>query len=528
MISRTFGRRSTRRAFRTSLPTSRCSRRRPFASRTRRSRGRSSDSWTRSTRTTTSRRRTPTSTSPSACSRPSPRGGGAVARLVLGPLLRHVGATDATIWVETDAPCEVEVLGHRARTFHVAGHHYALVVVEGLTPATETEYEVALDGERVWPEAGSAFPPSAIRTIGDDHGLRILFGSCRVGYPHEPPYTLSPDEHPWGRGADALHATAVRMMERPRSEWPHALLLIGDQVYADEVSPKTLEFIRSRRDVEIPPGEEVADFEEYTRLYWEAWGDPVIRWVLSTVSSAMIFDDHDVHDDWNISHQWVERMRKKPWWDDRIAGAFSSYWIYQHLGNLSPAQIRDDSLLTRVQAADDAAGLLRSFALEEDETTDARRWSYCRDFGRTRVITIDCRAGRVLVDGRRQMIDDEEWKWLNEQTHGDFDHMILAMSDPFLMAPGIHHFQAWNEVVCDGGWGRWFVPVAERIREGVDLDHWPSFRRAFERLTDLLYEVGAGKRGRAPASIVAVPGGVHNAYLAEAAFLKGKGVERPF
>jgi hypothetical protein len=35
-----------------------------------------------------------------------------VAALRLGPLLRHVGADDATVWVKTDAPCEVEVLGH--------------------------------------------------------------------------------------------------------------------------------------------------------------------------------------------------------------------------------------------------------------------------------------------------------------------------------------------------------------------------------------------------------------------------------
>ena len=52
------------------------------------------------------------------------------------------------------------------------------------------------------------------------------------------------------------------------------LLLLGDQVYADEVSPETLAFIRKRRDVRKPPGEEVADFEEYTRLYRESWEDP--------------------------------------------------------------------------------------------------------------------------------------------------------------------------------------------------------------------------------------------------------------
>ena len=39
--------------------------------------------------------------------------------LVLGPLLRYTGTTSATVWVETSAPCEVEVLGQRARTFTV-------------------------------------------------------------------------------------------------------------------------------------------------------------------------------------------------------------------------------------------------------------------------------------------------------------------------------------------------------------------------------------------------------------------------
>ena len=38
----------------------------------------------------------------------------AMAGLVLGPLLRYVGRTEATIWVETDGPCEVEVLGRKA------------------------------------------------------------------------------------------------------------------------------------------------------------------------------------------------------------------------------------------------------------------------------------------------------------------------------------------------------------------------------------------------------------------------------
>ena len=85
-----------------------------------------------------------------------------VPNLVLGPLLRYVGETEAVIWVETAGPCEVEVLGTRERTFRVLDHHYALIRCEGLQPGTWHEYEVRLDGERVWPTEG--FPPSAFHT----------------------------------------------------------------------------------------------------------------------------------------------------------------------------------------------------------------------------------------------------------------------------------------------------------------------------------------------------------------------------
>ncbi|MCW2568978.1 MAG: phosphodiesterase, partial [Mycobacterium sp.] len=73
-----------------------------------------------------------------------------MASLLLGPVLRHIGERSATIWVETDAPCEVSILGATARTFTVRGHHYALVVVTGLEPGTSTEYGVHLDDAPVW------------------------------------------------------------------------------------------------------------------------------------------------------------------------------------------------------------------------------------------------------------------------------------------------------------------------------------------------------------------------------------------
>ena len=137
------------------------------------------------------------------------------------------------------------------------------------------------------------------------------------------------------------------------------LLLIGDQVYADEVSPQTAAFIEARRDTSKPPGLEVQDVEEYSMLYREAWSPPAIRWLMSTMPSAMIFDDHDVHDDWNTSEAWIEDMRRTDWWHERINAGLWTYWIYQHLGNLSPDQLDRRRALRAVLAADDGAPLLR-------------------------------------------------------------------------------------------------------------------------------------------------------------------------
>lgn len=447
-----------------------------------------------------------------------------MAELLIGPILRHVGETDATVWVETDAACDVEVLGGREKTFCVAGHHYALVCIDDLEPKTRTEYDVRLDGEVKWPEPGSKFPLPVINTIDPERPLRILFGSCRVALPHRPPYTLDKDDDERGRGHDALWVLAHEMLEGDDHKWPDLLLLLGDQVYADEVSPQTLTYIRSVRDTSEPPGEEVANFEEYTRLYRESWTDPAIRWLYSTVPSAMVIDDHDMHDDWNISQSWLEDMREKDWWKERVLGGLTSYWIYQHLGNLSPRSLAENDLYERVRQADDGYEELKQFAAYDDRRHEGVRWSYCRELGRTKLIVVDDRTGRVLGEGRRMIADDEEWQWVVEETRGEFDHLVIGVSDPALLTPGLHAMESWNEAVCDGAWGQRAARLGERMRRAADFDHWPAFRESFVRLAELLAEVGARPEGDAPASITLLSGDVHHAYLAEVGFPRGSGV----
>src|SRR3954471_11576879 len=255
--------------------------------------------------------------------------------LLIGPLLRHVDPVSATVWVETDRSCEVSVLGRSTRTFCVGGHHYALVVVEDLEPGSTTRYDVRLDGVQVWPPATSSFPPSRIRTPGGPGTFRVAFGSCR----YASPATVDVRQ---GIPPDALDSYALQVAGLPEDEWPDALVLLGDQVYADELTPHTRRWLGARRDEAVPDDAQVSDFEEYTRLYAESWTDPQVRWLLSTIPSSMIFDDHEMIDDWNTSATWRREVTASDWWAPRISGGLVSYWIYQHLGNLSPQELAEN------------------------------------------------------------------------------------------------------------------------------------------------------------------------------------------
>ncbi len=441
--------------------------------------------------------------------------------LILGPMLRYVSETEATVWVETDGPCEVAVLGATEKTFRVEGHHYALVRVEGLEPGSDNPYEVALDGAVRWPEPGSDLPPSLIRTLGGRDPVDVSFGSCRVAYPHEAPYTKSKDEDEDGHEVDALWVMAQEMIREGSQRFPELLFLLGDQVYVDEGSPAARERIRARRGTETAPEEEVTDFEEYTWLYHESWQEPLIRWLFANVSTSMLWDDHDMSDDWNISYSWVSEMNERSWWHRRMVGCIASYWIYQHIGNLSPAELDRNEIYTAVRGNQRADEVLFDWAREIDSTKAGTRWSFCRDFGGVRAIFVDSRAGRVLEPERRAMVDDDEWDWIVERTEGDFDHLLIATTVPWMLAPGLDRLEAWDEKVGEGVWGGRLARVAEKLRRAVDFDHWAAFGESFAKLRDLLGEVAAGERGAAPASIVVLSGDVHHAYLCEAGYPAG-------
>ena len=444
-------------------------------------------------------------------------------KLVLGPLLRYVGETQATVWVETDAAAQVEVLvspagraGRRPRSRTRgadlrgpgpplrAGPDRRAGAGPRLHLPGRARRRAGLAASRWPPRTGPPSRPSTIRTPHGDHPLRIAFGSCRVAAPHEPPWTLPPSaDRRRGKGADALYAFALRMRDADPDTWPDLLLLLGDQIYADDTSEEVQAFIRSRRDVGRPPGLEVADFEEYTRLYWEAWGDPVLRWLLSTVPTAMIFDDHDISDDWNTSAAWVEHMRRQPWWDERITSGLASYWLYQHLGNLSPDDLDDDPVWPKVRDAGDATRVLREFAFRADREVRGHplelQARLRRDpAGGDRLALRAGAGGRAPGDGRRRRVGLDRGAGRRRLRPPAAGHLAAVRPGPGHPRPG----------GLERGRDRRGLGPAHGLGRGEDPPgHRPG---ALGRLRRLLRPAGGadrGGRGRPPGPAARVGGG---------------------
>jgi hypothetical protein len=486
-------------------------------------------------------------------------------RLVIGPVLRRVQGGSATIWVQTASAGTVRVragaVTAETRTFCAHDLHFALVVLDGLPPGEATPYVVEVNGERAWPPADYGYPAPVIRTRGDDDApVRIVFGSCRESSPM----------HVQGLEPDALDAFATRLA-RSDAAHPDVLMLLGDQVYADVTSKSTRAWLKRHRHEHYradAPRTQVVTFPEYARLYRESWSDPDVRWLLSTVSTVMIFDDHEIIDDWNTSLSWRREVREVDWWSDRIAAGLGSYWIFQHAGNLDPTQLASDPTYQRIigLGGADAKAALRGFALAADAASDAAagdvptvaetdgavraaeamaaigqaatappdaasavavanhaangayRWSYQFDLGRTKVVMLDNRCARVLTPGRRAMLSATEWAWFASVVTGegvDYEHLVIGSSLPWLMPYAIHDLEAASERWAESE-SRVVASIGERTRRAMDFEHWAAFGASFDDLAATLAAIGSGDPR--PASINVLSGDVHHSYVARATY----------
>ena len=126
------------------------------------------------------------------------------------------------------------------------------------------------------------------------------------------------------------------------------------------------------------------------------------------------------------------------------------------------------------------------------------------------------------------MVDADEWDCIVEQwTAGDFDHLLFGTSLPVFLGRGCTTWRPGTRRSATAPGARAAARLGEKLRQGLDLEHWAAFGDSLRALEHLLDEVGSGRRGARPASVVLLSGDVHHAYLATARFEDGRRERAP-
>ena len=204
--------------------------------------------------------------------------------------------------------------------------------------------------------------------------LNVLYGSCRK--PH--------DVDGGDNDALAYGDTLVLNNVKALAARPTLLCLGGDQIYADDVHDATFDAITAiatklegSSPETMPKGEmlpgkgqrlkwtknkagftsdeaanHLVTFAEYVAHYGLAWNKrnwpagsvakevisyrdslPAVRRLMANTPTYMMFDDHDVTDDWNFSINWTAKVKNSAVGSRIITNALAAYWIFQAWGN---------------------------------------------------------------------------------------------------------------------------------------------------------------------------------------------------
>ena len=128
------------------------------------------------------------------------------------------------------------------------------------------------------------------------------------------------------------------------------------------------------------------------------------------------------------------------------------------------------------------------------------------------------------------MVSEAEFAWIEEQLAGDYDHLLVGTSLPWLLPRALHDLESWNERAVR----RDARPPAGRLRrEGcAGLPTWstgpPSGPPSTASPSCSRRSVAASTPARrpAPATICVLSGDVHHAYAAAGALPRAADLER--
>ncbi|MBA2678140.1 MAG: alkaline phosphatase D family protein, partial [Ktedonobacteraceae bacterium] len=338
--------------------------------------------------------------------------------------------------------------------------------------------------------------------------LRVAYGSCRMAEKD-----LS----------DALHAFGTWLSQQiaQREEtWPHLLLCIGDQIYADQPPAEVIESSPHLR-------QGARTFEDFCTLYIYAWAnDPAIQQALSAIPTFMIFDDHEIINDWNVEPTWQSRLLRLGG-EQLLVDGLVAYWVYQGWGNLIENATTDHPLLAimqhAVQSGEDVLEKLRSCVRADIYKQATIRWHYSiptqpaifvANVRTERTTVLDqnpdevCEPLRIM--SREQMQDIEQW--LEQERFP-----IFVSSVPVLLPPLIGMLQyftgerLWLRAtrLAPLRWlGEYIARAQKAVAARASFDHWPLYATTWHEFLHLVQQ--------RQQKIIILSGDVHFSYALSA------------
>ena len=137
-----------------------------------------------------------------------------------------------------------------------------------------------------------------------------------------------------------------------------------------------------------------------------------VRRLLANIPTYMIFDDHDVTDDWNITGDWYDKVRTSPMGRRIVSNALAAYWCFQAWGN-DPDNFNKDLILSITRQLNDRQNDYDIGERYDLHTWKSRGWGFSIP-SEPPIIAIDSRTQRQYENKYypAQLLDRYALDWL--------------------------------------------------------------------------------------------------------------------
>ncbi|PWB30433.1 hypothetical protein DCO48_20440 [Pseudomonas sp. SDI] len=228
-------------------------------------------------------------------------------------------------------------------------------------------------------------------------------------------------------------------------------------------------------------------------------GLPGVARVLAHLPSLMIFDDHDITDDWNLSAAWEQTAYGHPFSRRIIGNALIAYLLCQGWGNNPDAFTELLGQCQRLTTSVDSDGFLLAGAQDAliDTLLRFQQWHFVLP-STPALLVLDTRTRRWRSESNLQKPSGLlDWEALSELQQELLDHPSAIIVSP---APlfGVKLIEAVQKVFSWCGY-----PLL------VDAENWMAHRGAAQVILNIF------RHSRTPGHYVILSGDVHYSFVYE-------------